>query len=308
MELRHLRYFVAVAKELHFGNAARNLNISQPPLTLQIKNLEEELGVELLVRTKRKVSLTKAGETFLKRAESILHASERAANEARKISQGGLDTLVIGFMGAVMLGEFPPFLLKFRRAYPSVELKFQQMRSDEQYEALVDGRIDCGFVDLGVQSMIDQVHADAIEFDLILREPLLAAVPKDHPLANRTELSIADLAGENFVALQRYIYPSHYDKLVSRCEQAGFSPNIVAMSDQTSILLTYVASGVGVYLAPECTRNAWHRYISFIPLEEKVLVDVHLITRKDDPSVSLCHLREIAVSVQSKMINQANKV
>lgn len=306
MELRHLRYFVAVANTLHFGKAARKLNISQPPLTQQIKNLEEELDVQLFVRSNRQVKLTKAGETFLKRAESILHASERAANEARRISHGEHDTLVLGFMGAVMLGEFPPFLLKFRRAYPYVELKFQQMRSDEQYEALIDGKIDCGFVDLGVHSMLDQVQADKINFDLILRENLYAAIPIDHPLANRKLLSVADLEGENFVSLQRYIYPSHYDKLVSQCEQAGFSPNIVAMSDQTSILLTYVASGVGVYLAPACSIHAWQRHIAFIPLKEKIEVDVHLITRKDDLSKSLLHLREIAVSVQSDAMKKTD--
>ena len=300
MELRHLRYFVAVARTLHFGQAARKLNISQPPLTQQIKNLENELGVQLLERSKRQVSLTKAGETFFKRAESILQAAERASNEAQRISAGEHDTLVVGFMGAVMLGEFPPFLLPFRQLHPFVELKFQQMPSDEQYESLIEGRIDCGFVDLGARAMASRAHTDAVNFDLILQDQLYAALPINHPLASKSKLSLPELDGENFVALQRYAYPSHYDKLVSQCEQAGFSPNIVAMSDQLSVLLTYVASGACVFLAPGCSRHAWQRYVAYVPLEDKISVDVHMITRVGYPSKSLTCLREAAMAVHAE--------
>jgi DNA-binding transcriptional LysR family regulator len=129
-------------------------------------------------------------------------------------------------------------------------------------------------------------------------------VPIDHPLAASELLSVADLANENFVCLQRQLYPSHHDKLVSHCEQAGFSPNIVAMSDQTSVLLTYVASGVGVYLAPACARPAWQRHIAFVPMRESMRVDVHMITRHRDNLGSLERLREIAIEVQSAQLSE----
>ena len=293
MELRHLRYFVAVSEELHFGRAAKRLCISQPPLTQQIQKLESELNATLFDRSRRSIRLTPAGTAFYGRAVSILQSAELAANEARQVSQGKRGTLTLGFMSAVMLGEFPPFLRKFHRLYPSVELLFRQMRSDEQYEALLEGNIDAGYVDLGIRGMSRRFYSENIVFTRVLHERLFVALAIDHALSKKTQLSIADLKNEQFVALERHIYPSHYDKLVSRCEQAGFSPNIVAMADQTPSVMTYVASGIGVNLAPECVIHSWSQHIVFIPLKEKAFVDVHMITKGDHPSTSLHALKKI---------------
>lgn len=300
MELRHLRYFVAVAQELHFGRAARKLNISQPPLTQQIHKLEDELGLKLFDRSNRKVQLTKPGSIFLKRAESILHQVERATSEVRKAALGEMDTLVIGYMGSAILREITKLLKKFREIYPLVKLEFVIMRSDEQYEALIDGKIDAGFVDLAVQPMSDRFLSHNVAFDLILHERLCVAVKKGHPLANCDEISIADLKNENFVILQRHLFPSHYDKIVSQCEQAGFSPNISAMSDQTDVLLTYAATGVGIALVPECIIPAWSNDISFIKLDQTSFVDVHLITSMEHPSHSLQSFRQICAEMNDE--------
>lgn len=293
MELRHLRYFVAVAEELHFGRAARKLNMSQPPLTQQIHKLEDELGVRLFDRSNRKVQLTKEGAIFRKRAESILNQSERAINEVRKAALGEMDTIVIGYMGSVILRELTDMLKIFHEAYPLVKLEFVIMRSDEQYEALIDGKIDAGFVDLAVQPMSDRFLSHNVDFDLILHERLCVAVKKDHSLAGKKSIKISDLKNENFVILQRHLFPSHYDKIVSRCEQAGFSPNISAMSDQTDVLLTYVATGVGVALVPECIISAWDKDVSFLTLDQTSYVDVHLITCMEHQTPSLQAFRKI---------------
>lgn len=303
MELRHLRYFVAVAQELHFGRAARRLNISQPPLTQQINNLEQELGVRLFDRSNRKVTLTKEGSLFLNRAESILHQSERAMQEVRKSARGEMDTVVIGYMGSVVLREITGLLQRFHKLYPLINLELIIMRSDEQYEALVDGKIDAGFVDLSVQPMSDRFHSHHVNFDLMLHERLWVAVCRDHPFADWDTISIADLKNENFVTLQRHLFPSHYDKVVSKCEQAGFSPSIVAMSDQTDVLLTYVAAGVGVALVPECTMAVWGNDAAFIRLDQVSYVDVHLITNADHQSPSVRVMRDIFVEMARERLN-----
>ncbi len=297
MELRHLRYFAAVAQELHFGRAARNLNISQPPLTQQIHKLEKELGVQLFDRSNRKVRLTKEGDVFLRRVKSILHQVERATNEVRKAALGEMDTIVIGYMGSAILREITGVLKQFRDIYPRVQLEFVIMRSDEQYEALIDGKIDAGFVDLAVQRMSDRFLSHNVAFDLVLHEPLCVAMHKVHALSSRKEIRISDLKSENFVSLQRHLFPSHYDKIVSQCEQAGFSPNIVAMSEQTDVLLTYAAAGVGVAIVPECAARSWAGDVAVIKLKKKAYVDVHLITRKEHPSQSLHALRKICTQV-----------
>ena len=291
MELRHLRYFVAVAQELHFGRAAVRLNMSQPPLTQQIHNLEEELGVSLFDRSNRKVQLTSEGELFLKRSESILHQVERATSEVKRSALGEMDTLVIGYMGSAILREIISNIRAFRRDYPSVKVEFVIMRSDEQYEALLDGKIDAGFVDLSIQPMSDRFSSHHVDFDLVVHERLCVALQFDHPLAKQESIDIAELKNENFVTLQRHLFPSNYDKVVSQCEQAGFSPNISAMSEQTDVLLAYVATGVGIALVPSCTEPSWSKEVCFVPLQQTAHVDVHLISSADHQSKSLAALR-----------------
>lgn len=291
MELRHLRYFTAVAENLHFGRAARKLNISQPPLTQQIHNLEDELGVQLFDRSKRQVELTTEGELFYKRAEAILHQVEQAVVEVRKAARGESDTLVIGYMGSAILREIIPLIRRFHQLQPATRLEFAIMRSDEQYEALLDGRIDVGFVDLTVQPMSERFRSHHIEFDLIVHERLCLAVNHNHPLADLPVVQLAQLRDESFVTLQRHLFPSNYDKVVSQCKQAGFQPDIVAMSEQTDVLLAYVAAGVGVALVPACTASSWSAAVSFVPLEEIAWVDVHLISSADNCSPAAASFR-----------------
>lgn len=293
MELRHLRYFAAVAETLHFGRAALKLNISQPPLTQQIHNLEDELGVQLFDRSNRKVALTPEGELFYKRTEAILHQVEKAVVEVRKAAHGEGETLVIGYMGSAILREIVPMVRKYHALCPDVKLEFAIMRSDEQYEALLDGRIDVGFVDLTVQPMSDRFRTHHVDYELVVHEQLLLAVNPAHSLAGSDHADIADLRDEKFVTLQRHLFPSNYDKVVSQCQQAGFRPDIVAMSEQTDVLLAYVAAGVGVALVPACTATSWSADVAYVPLEPVAAVDVHLIISGDHCSPAAARFRDV---------------
>lgn len=297
MELRHLKYFLAVAEELNFTRAARTLNISQPPLTKQIKNLEEELGVLLFNRTKHKVVLTPAGKVFLKRTRETLYNAARAVDDARNIAFGISDNITMAFMSSVMLAEFPPFLREFHQAYPNVSIKFVQMRSDEQLEALLEGRIDVGFVDLGINTMSERLKSDSICADLLLHERLYAAVPKGHHLEHRDKIPFAALKNDKFAILERHLFPSNYDTVISACQKAGFSPEITNHGDQIPTVLAYVASNMGVCLAPECSIDAWSKHISYIPLEEVFYVDIHMISKEENTSPGIKELREIVRSL-----------
>lgn len=287
MELRHLRYFVAVAEELHFGRAAEKLRIAQPPLSQQIKQLEEQLQVVLFDRSSRRVRLTAAGTAFLARARSILETSERAIIEARRAGRGETGSLTIGFMSAAMLDQFPPLLRRFRQAHSDVDIEFRQMPSNEQVQAVIGDDLDVGFVDLSSQSGLVMGNAPTLRIELFARETLVAALPPDHPLADRQEISLRDLAEDRFIMLPRLPATSFYDQVTALCQRAGFDPAVIKEAPQLPTLLTMVASGIGVALAPECVIDLWQRFVRFPCLQETATIDQSMIWRGDNHAPAL---------------------
>ena len=224
MELRQLRYFVAVAEELHFGRAAEKLFISQPPLSLQIQKLEKELGVQLFSRTKRKVELTPEGQAFYQRVKKIVTSTELAVEDIQRIATGEKDVIRVGYMSAIMLVEFSPMLRQFHEQTPDVELRLHHMPSDKQYDALVDGRIDCAFVDLRVGDMNEHFRRYHLDGRRVLHERLYIGVPKGHRLAKKRLISLDSLFDQEFIVFRRRTFPSFYDLVISLCRNAGFSP------------------------------------------------------------------------------------
>ena len=217
MELRHLRYFVAVATELHFGRAAKQLHISQPPLSMQIRALEEELGVTLLHRTKRQVSMTRAGKAFLHDARQILERAEQAMLTARRAARGEIGELVVGFISVADYNLLPLVLREFRRCYPRVAMSLRELTTDAQIAELFEGRIDVGF-------LLPPVSEPAIESVPILREPLIAAIPEHHPLAStQGKIPLASLSGAPFIMTPRHMSPGLHDDIVTFCHSAGSS-------------------------------------------------------------------------------------
>ena len=293
MELRHLRYFVAVAEERSFSGAARRLNISQPPLSRQIQDLEADLGVSLFERSTRQVALTSAGRAFLPRARTVLFESRLAADEARRWASGFSEIINIGFMSSVMLSRFDLFLGSYHAAYPEVAIRFLQMRSDEQLAALLDDRIEVGFVDFGIDMIANRLEHARIHSQPFLHEELCAAVPHEHPLAGRSEIALAELKHDTFAILERHLFPAHHDTVIAACRREGFAPRIAHFGDQIPTVLTYVAAGMAVCIAPRLAETAWSHRVAFVSLTSRPYIDISMISRADNVLVGVENLKRI---------------
>ncbi len=261
MELRHLRYFVAVAEELHFGRAAARVGIAQPPLSQQIQRLEEELGVKLLQRTQRNVRLTPAGRAFLQHARQTLIQAEQAAAVARSVGQGIGGRLAVGLVSAANYNLLPPTLRRFRRDFPSVEVELREMTTQEQLAALREMRIQVGFMRAPVES-------ERLQRECLLHEPVVVALPAEHRLARQRAVSISALAEEPFVLFPRSYALNYFDQIVGLCRAAGFSPRIAQEVMQLPTIVGLVGAGFGISLLPESLTKLRFPGVEYRPLQE----------------------------------------
>jgi len=263
MELRHLRYFVTVAEELHFGRAAQKLHLSQPPLSMQIKALETEIGAELFSRSRRKVALTPAGAVFLREARDILARTEQAALSARRAGRGEIGELAVGFVTIADYNVLPPVLSEFRKRNPGVRLNLREATTDVQLRDLAEQRIDVGFV-------LAPIPADGFMTKPVLREPLVAALPATHALARkRGPLPLRQLADTPFVLFPRHMATGLYDDVVSFCRRAGFNPRIDQEAIQMQTIISLVSAGLGATLIPASMRNLGRTGVVYRNLREK---------------------------------------
>src|SRR5579883_740706 len=263
MELRHLRYFVAVAEECHFGRAARRLYISQPPLSRQIRDLEEELGVRLLERTRQGVRLTDAGHHFLDGARQTLAQAERAVTLARHAAEGKSGFLSIGYIPTGDLGVIPKVLLPFRKKYSKVELVLRSLSVTPQIEELRRERIHLGFLRL-------PVHAPDLRIEPVHSEPLIVALPQHHPLTRNPRVSFSMLASEEFLVFPRRLAPTYYDEIISLFRKAGYSPRIGHEVESLQTQLALVSAGLGFALLPASVREIRRRGVVFRDLGDPV--------------------------------------
>jgi DNA-binding transcriptional LysR family regulator len=281
MELRHLRYFIAVAEELHFGRAAERLCIAQPPLSQQIQQLERELGFTLFQRTQRKVQLTEAGRMFLDEARQTLINLEKAAQSGRRIARGETGWLGVGFVGTATYAVLPAALSAFRAQYPNVELVLRELVSARQAQALREKRIHLG---LARPPLLDE---DFIS-EALVHEPLLAALPETHPLSHLDHLTLSALAAEPFILFPRYPKPSYADFVISTCEQAGFQPTVAQEAAEMQTAISLVAAGIGVTLVPDCVRHLRRDGIIYCPLEAPIATtELAVVYRRNDDSPAL---------------------
>jgi DNA-binding transcriptional LysR family regulator len=266
MELRHLRYFVAVAEELHFHRAAERLHISQPPLSQQIRALEAELGVALFERNRRRVELTPAGRSLLADARAILESTDRAADRVRRVAAGELGSLSIGFVGSATFSPVLPAILRdFRTRFPDVGLSMRELQTAEQLAALAAGRIDVGVI----RGPLAAAELDpGLELVVIQREQLVVAVPEAHPLAGSERLHAADLRGETFVILRRHESPGLFASLNAVMAGAGGVPEDVLEVAEMQTIIALVASGVGVSLVPAAVSDSVRAGVAFRPLAD----------------------------------------
>jgi DNA-binding transcriptional LysR family regulator len=249
IELRHLRYFIAVAEELHFGRAARRLHLSQPPLSQQIRRLEELLGYPLFVRTSRAVRLTSAGEVFLERAQRTLHKMDEDVEAMRTVGRGEAGTLAVGFIGSGMLTTIPAMLGQYRARFPKVHLQLREMYTSGVIGGLKEGSLDVGFVR-------DGDPTEGLETEALFSEPFFAVLPAKHPLAQRSRsIHTAELAGEPFVFYSPLAGNRAYERPMSLCEAAGFRPRVVQEAPQWLTIMRLVGAGLGVSIGPACVER-----------------------------------------------------
>lgn len=274
MELRHLRYFRAVAEELHFGRAAERLSIAQPPLSQQIRQLERELGVDLLIRSTRKVELTAAGQAYLEQVIAILDAVDQAGSRARRIAGGLEGRLVIGCVGSATYSLLPQLVRILGEELPGVDVNVRgEMLAPDQASALLTGEIDIALL----RPPVDHV---GLVVETIRRDGLLAALPDGHPLARNDAIRLADLRDEDFVAHAGRGRSMMSTVLAGACADAGFVPRIRHQVEETSTLVTMVAAGLGVAIVPAPTAALQIAGISYRPFKPGVPgVDLALARR-----------------------------
>jgi DNA-binding transcriptional LysR family regulator len=288
MELRHLRYFAAVAEELHFGRAAERLGMAQPPLSQQIKSLEQEIGVPLLLRTKRRVTLTAAGTVFFDEARKILAHADQAVRAAQRAARGEIGELVVGFVSSAVYGKVPLIFAMMRERYPDISLILHDLTSEEQVEAVKGYRLDVGLIRPPV------IAAESLAIQVIWREPLIVVLPETHPLAGEGEIAIEALANESFLQVPRHAGPGFYDQFIRICAEAGFSPKVAQVARTVPTIVNLIAGGMGVSLVPASLQNLQRTGVVYRPLKAPVpTTDLAVLWRPDDESPALLSFLKI---------------
>lgn len=283
MELRHIRYFMAVAEEGNFTRAAGRLGIGQPPLSQQIKDLEQDVGVALFHRIPRGAELTAAGQAFLQGVQGVPAQVRAAAEAARRAARGETGSLRIGFTGSGAFNSLVPAIIRaYRRTAPGIDLTLQENHSNGLVAALRDGTLDVAFLRPGA------VSEDGLRFRTVALEPMVAALPAGHPLAARgiaAGLNLADLADELFILTPRQLGPSLYDTIVQACRAAGFEPRPGQSAPQIASVLSLVSAEFGIAIVPASMRDAMTHGIAYVDLLAPApIAALALATRRGDRS------------------------
>ncbi|HYG33805.1 MAG TPA: LysR substrate-binding domain-containing protein [Clostridia bacterium] len=295
MELRHLRYFVAVAEALNFTKAAANLHLAQPSLTRQIHNLEEEIGVRLLNRSKSQVTLTEEGRSFLMDARRILALATESVLAVQRLSRGEEGQLNIAYLSNFDFELLPETLRIFRQAFPHVALNLFDMAPAEQLRALEARKIDLGFVGLRPPLSAGGLHSEAIA-----QHRTVVALPAKHPLAGKRQVKLAELESMFFVGMSERTHPGFREWLNGTCQPAGFTPRVLQDADLEPTLMTLVAQGLGVTLVREHVRKLPHPGVAFRPLSPPVRSDYCIAWNRNNDSRALQQYIEIVKSLTAR--------
>lgn len=260
MELRHLRYFAVLADELHFGRAAERLAISQPPLSVAIRQLEDAVGARLFERNSKQVRLTPAGQALRASARKLLRQAEEAALEAREVAAGSAGRLRIGFVGAMLYRGLPQALRRFQAGHPAVRIGLAELNSAEQITDLLHDRLDLGFMHTA------RLPAE-LQSRLLLSEPFVACLPEAHALARRRRVDPAALRDEAVVLFSRVASPDYHERILAICAQAGFLPEVRHEVRHWLAVVSMVAQGLGVALVPQAMQRCGLGGVVFRPLQ-----------------------------------------
>jgi DNA-binding transcriptional LysR family regulator len=296
MELRHLRYFVAVAEDLSFTKAAEKLRLAQPSLTRQVRNLEDEMGVRLLDRTNNRVALTEEGRRFLFDSRKLLAMCAESVAAVQRMSRGENSQLDIGYVANIHYGLLPATLGAFRKLCPGVALNLFDMSSAEQFEALEGRKIDLGFVGLRPARSGHDMLSECVAHDTIL-----VALPAHHPLAKKAKIKLAELAPQFFIGMSARTHPGAREWLLEICRDAGFAGRILQEADGEPTAIRFVADGLGVAFIPEQVAGMPHEGVALRPLTPPLLRESTIAWRADNPSKPLMDYIRIVKDLSSSM-------
>jgi DNA-binding transcriptional LysR family regulator len=290
MEHRHLKYFIAIAGELHFGRAASRLHIAQPALSKQIQQLEQEFGFPLFYRTKQRVELLDAGQVFLDEARRILRQTENAVESARRTHTGQSGRLVIGFSATATLEVLPKILRKYRRLYPDVIVDFAEIATIRGAELLLDSPLSVGL--LRSPSFLNE---ESFCIETILREPFVVALPDSHPAAKQDSVRVKALAGELFMVPPRQPGWDYSDAIFQILEDNGIGPRIAQEATQTLALASLVAGGLGIALVPASLSNLRIPGVSYRPIKGRSrTTDLAMVWKRDSRASTLRAFLDVA--------------
>jgi DNA-binding transcriptional LysR family regulator len=291
VELRHLRYFLAVAETLNFSRAAERLHIAQPALSKQIRNLEEMIGARLFIRSKHQVELTRAGTAFQAQAVLVLEQANRAAHIAQRVDSGEIGRLSIGFVGSASYSFLPWTLRAFHQKYPDVELTLREMDAPMQAASLRDGRIDVGFLRLPVTDK-------DIAFEAIFQERFILALPTGHRLADQGPVSMYALAEERFIMFPERGGPGFRIQITDACQSFGFLPRIAQEAAPMQNVIGLVGAGLGISIVPESVQKIQMPEVVYRPLlEELPAATIALAWHKNDTSPGTRAFSDVARGV-----------
>ncbi|MCK9510569.1 MAG: LysR family transcriptional regulator [Pigmentiphaga sp.] len=293
MELRHIRYFVAVAEELHMGRAAKRLHISQPPLSMQIANLERELGLQLFLRVGRGLELSDAGREFLKHAYYLLDGVGLAVRATQRANQGEVGELALGFVAAMSYSYLPEVLRSYRRRYPNVAMTLHEWVGAQQLQALGDGRLHVGL-------LRPPVEQPGLTSEIILREPYLVALPYDHPLTG-DPLPLEALSREPFIMFPQRIGGRFYEHAMALCHHAGFTPKVVHEATQLHTIVGLVGGGLGLAIVPASARLLSMQGVRYAGLADGHLAaEIAMAWRTDDKAPATLNFLAVARTILSE--------
>ncbi|WP_261664104.1 LysR family transcriptional regulator [Deinococcus sp. Marseille-Q6407] len=290
MELRHLRHFIALAEEGHFGRAAERVYVVQQALSSSVRRLEEEVGVPLVERSTRRVRLTPAGREFLSGARATLALADQTLERTRRAARGEVGRLTVGFVSGLAFGGLPDIVRVFKERFPEVGVELRELSAQEQEEALRSEQISVGLLLLPVRD-------PGLDSAPLWREPLVAALPASHPLAARPRLKIQDLKDEDFVFFPRHQRATYFDQVMQWCAEAGFTPQVVQEALEVPTLLSLVSAGVGIFLPISFFQGLGMNGVAYRPLEDAPLVDIVAVWPREQRDALLDAFLQVAAEV-----------
>lgn len=301
MDFRHIKYFIAVAEELNIGRAALKLHLSQPPLTRQIKQLEDELGVQLFQRNPRGVELTQVGEMFYAEAKNIRSLLDSAVERTSRAGQGKLGRLDIAFFGSAIFSAISQILQHFRKNYPDVNVALHAMTKQEQIQALRQKRITVGITRL-------PANFPDISSQTIINEDLYIAVCTSSPLSKKKAISLRELSGQQLIVFPNSGRPNFADRVMKICSSNGFTPSISHVVADANFGVALVAAGYGICLVPASVANLNLPNVVYIPIKERPMVDLSCVYRSDDQSPLLAAFLSVAQSFRDSYNQKSSTV